>query len=47
MFLPIKLCTNFKLRTYAKLNCKKLNCFVCKTELFEMELFLTKELYLS
>ena len=29
----------FELHTYAKLNCLKWNCFVCQTELFEIEQF--------
>ena len=36
----------FKLHTYAKLNCLKWNCFVCLTELFEIQLFLILKLYL-
>ena len=50
MFLTIKLCTYIYivyLHLNAKLNRLKWNCFVCYTELFEMELFLTLKLYLG
>ena len=50
---PIHGSNRTKLRTYAKLNCLKENCFdilasyLCLAELLEIELFLTLKLYLQ